>query len=143
MAKILFYFISFTWGLPLTLIGILVAAIISACGYVPNGKYGYCWVFQVGRNWGGLNLGPVIITSAPHDNNLMKHEHGHAIQNCWFGPLFLIVVALPSAIRYWYRELKYIRKGKTPPTEYDAVWFEGSATRIGTKFIQKYFGEQV
>jgi hypothetical protein len=49
-------------------------------------------------------------------------------------------VCIPSAIRYWYRELKYLRNGLTPPTAYDDAWFEGQATRVGAKFIEEYFG---
>ncbi len=45
------------------------------------------------------------------------------------------VVGIPSMIRYWYRELKYNRKGKVPPTSYDSIWFEGQATRIGVNYI--------
>ena len=41
------------------------------------------------------------------------------------------VVSIPSAIRYWYQELKYERKGLTCPVEYDAVWFEDAATQCG------------
>lgn len=140
MKKSLFYLLSFTWGLPLTLIGYLAALCLLVVGYRPNGKYGCCLVFKVGRNWGGLNLGPVIITSHPHDSHIMKHEHGHAIQNCWFGPLTPFIVCIPSVIRYWYRELRYLRKSENPPTAYDDIWFEGQATRVGTEFIKKYFG---
>ena len=139
MKKYLFYLLTFTWGLPITLIGGLVAMVLTAIGYESYGKYGYCWVFKVGQNWGGLSLGPVIITSTPSNLNLMKHEHGHAIQNCWFGPLFPIVIALPSAIRYWWREI-LIRNGKTDLPSYDSIWFEGQATRLGTEFIRKHFG---
>lgn len=140
MKKSLFYLLTFTWGLPITLIGCLVALVLTAIGYKCYGRYGYCWVFEVGRNWGGLNLGPIIITSSPHSHYTMKHEHGHAIQNCWFGPLMSFIVCIPSAVRYWYRELRYLRNGVNPPTEYDSVWFEGQATRVGTEFIEKYFG---
>lgn len=141
MSKRLFYLLTFTWGLLMTLIGGIVALVLTVVGHKSYGKYGCCWVFEMGHNWGGLSLGPVIITSHPHDSDLMKHEHGHAIQNCLFGPLFPFIVGIPSVIRYWYRELKYLRKGKTPPTLYDDIWFEGGATRIGTEFIDKYFGD--
>ena len=59
----------------------------------------------------------------------MLHECGHGIQNCIWGPLMIFVVCIPSATRYWYREFKYHRKGLTPPTKYDDIWFEGQATR--------------
>lgn len=45
------------------------------------------------------------------------------------------VITIPSIIRYWYRELKYNKKGLTPPTEYDDIWFEGQATKWGYKYI--------
>lgn len=61
-------------------------------------------------------------------NSFMGHEAGHGLQNIIFGPFQIILVSIPSAIRFWYRELKYYRKGKTPPTDYDSVWFEGMAT---------------
>jgi hypothetical protein len=34
----------------------------------------------------------------------MAHECGHGLQNCIWGPLFPFVIAIPSAVRYWYRE---------------------------------------
>lgn len=139
MKKGLFYLLTFTWGLPMAIVGGLSALVLTALGYKSHGQYGYCWVFEVGRNWGGLSLGPVIITSEPHNNKTMKHEHGHAIQNCWFGPLFPFIVAIPSATRYWWRKL-LIKRGRTDLPDYDSIWFEGDATRIGTEFIDKYFG---
>lgn len=123
----------------MTLVGCVVAIVLNIVGYRPNGRYGYCLVFEVGDNWGGLNLGPVAIVCKNCGVHILNHEHGHAIQNCWFGPLMPFIVCLPSAIRYWYRELRYLRKGLVPPTTYDSMWFEGQATRVGTKFIEKYF----
>ncbi|MBO5712210.1 MAG: hypothetical protein J6R47_05160 [Acholeplasmatales bacterium] len=41
------------------------------------------------------------------------------------------VICIPSALRYWYRELRYNRKGITPPTKYDDIWFEDEATKLG------------
>ena len=55
-----------------------------------------------------------------------NHEYGHTFQNAILGPFFIFIVAIPSAIRYWYREFSK----KTQP-DYDAIWFEGSATEIG------------
>ena len=55
-----------------------------------------------------------------------NHELGHTFQNAILGPFFIFIVAIPSAIRYWYRRFSK----KTKP-EYDAIWFEGSATSIG------------
>lgn len=135
MSKFKFYLLSFTWGLPMTLIGCIAALILLAIGNKPK-KYGYCFHFEVGNNWGGLSLGIVLITDKTPSEHTKMHEVGHGFQNCYFGPLMPFVVCIPSAIRYWYRELKYYRKGKTPPTKYDDIWFEGDASKRGTEFIE-------
>lgn len=134
MKKFLFYLLSFTWGLPMTMIGCLVALAMLALGKKPE-KHGACWYFKIGRNWGGLELGIFFLTDETPSKRTLNHEHGHAIQNCWFGPLMPFLVSIPSAARYWYRELRYYYKGKTPPTAYDDIWFEGMATRIGSEFV--------
>ena len=51
----------------------------------------------------------------------------------FLGIIYPFLIGIPSAIRYWYRELKYYRKNKQPSTPYDSIWFEGQATRWGHK----------
>lgn len=140
MSKFKFYLLSFTWGLPMTIIGLIVALALIIAGKKPE-KYGYCLHFKVGNNWGGVSFGIVFITDKTPSEHTKMHEVGHSIQGCYWGLLMPFVIGLPSTIRYWYRELKYYRKGKTPPTKYDDAWFEGDATRRGTKFI-KGLGEK-
>lgn len=133
MKKTLFYILSFTWGLPMTLIGLISACVLLCMGYKPK-RYGCCLHFIVGENWGGLNLGIVFLTDSKDEEHTKAHEHGHALQNCVYGFITPFIVHIPSAIRYWYRELKY--KSIPAPTPYDAVWFERQATEWGTKFNQ-------
>lgn len=137
--KFLFYFLSFTWGLPMTLIGCVAAVVLLIAGHRPY-KYGYCYCFEAGKSWGGLNLGPIIIVSKNSSDHTKMHESGHSIQNCWFGFLMPFVVGAPSVIRYWYREL-LVRSGRKKYSElaaYDSVWFEGTASTLGHKFIDWY-----
>lgn len=133
--KYLFYLLSFIWGLPMTLVGCIVAAFLLMIGKKPN-RIGYCYHFIVGEKWGGVSFGPVMVTSANPSERTKAHEHGHALQNCKYGP-FMIIISIMSATRYWYRTLKYHRKGLNPPTAYDDVWYEGNATKIGTEFITR------
>ena len=42
----------------------------------------------------------------------------------------MLALSLGSVARYWYRE---IFGAKTP---YDAWWFEGQATELGTKYVK-------
>ena len=137
MNKFKFYLLSFTWGLPMTLIGCVAAFVLRSLGYKPT-KYGYCYHFEIGQRWGGINLGFFIITDDTPSEHTKAHEHGHAYQNCYWGFLFPFAVAIPSAVRYWYRELKYNRKGQTPTTQYDDIWFEGDATKRGAELLKGF-----
>lgn len=129
--KPLFYILSFTWGLPMTLIGCLATLVLLIAGYKPE-RNQYGWYFKVGKNWGGCELGCMSIIQNPSTRHLRNHEFGHAVQNCWFGP-FMIIISLWSAARYWYREylMKYKNKGYSDLPPYDAIWFEGQATYLG------------
>ena len=135
MTKTAFYLLSFTWGLPTTLAGCIWAGIHLLRGHRPK-KWGYCWYFEYGeRYWGGMSLGIFFFKDKSLGVHIKNHEHGHAVQNCYFGPLMPFVVAVPSFTRYWYREyLKRVRH-RMPSTPYDSVWFEGQATRLGTELI--------
>ena len=134
--KYLFYILSFTWGIAMSIIGCMAAVGLIIIGCKPK-MFGYCWHFEFGDCWGGLSLGPVIITSKNSSQQTKEHEHGHSLQSCKLGP-FMIIISLMSVCRYWYRELKYHRNGLTPPTEYDDAWYEGNASKIGTDFINWY-----
>lgn len=129
MLEILFYILSFTWGLPLTLIGASVALVLTFKGYKPK-RYGYCIFYEVGENWGGLNLGLFCFISKNVSKSTKQHEFGHGLQNCLYGILTPFIVTIPSAIRYWYRRIRQ-EKGLINITPYDAVWFEKQATEWG------------
>ena len=137
MDKSIFYLLSFTWGLPLTLVGLIVGIGLMIAGKKPE-RWGACWYFKVGKNWGGVNFGLIFLTDDTPSEHRKNHEHGHAIQNCYFGLLMPFIVCIPSAARYWYFKLKYVRKGLTPPTAYDSAWFEGDASKLGTIYAAKW-----
>ena len=132
LSKSKFYILSFTWGIIMTFIGCAASAVLLALGYKPQ-KNKYGWTFIVGQNWGGVDLGLASIVCENPGEHLLQHEFGHAVQNCYYGPAFPFIVAIPSAIRYWYREY-LVRSGKKQYHElpdYDSIWFEGEATKLG------------
>ena len=128
--KFLFYFLSFTWGLPLTLAGLLTALALTLCGKKSR-RWGWCRWFAVGHHWGGLEFGPIFLTDREAPERLRNHELGHAMQNCIFGPLSPLLINIPSAVRYWIFRLR----GRWE--NYDRIWFEGQATRLGTELMEK------
>lgn len=133
-----YYILSFTWGFVMSLLGVVVSAAALAAGYKPT-KNVYGWVFKIGNDWGGVSFGPTSVVCKNHSSTLLRHEFGHSIQNCYLGPVFIFAVAIPSAIRYWYREflIRSNRKTRSELAPYDGVWFEGAATKLGMMYEEK------
>lgn len=133
--RFVFYFLSFTWGLLWTLIGLLTALVIvivyrKEVWIVKH--QGRLRIHFKKKSFGGASMGVVIITSGAYRNpRTVKHELGHTIQSARFGPLFIPLIAIPSGIRYQYR----MRTKKQLKTMYDDIWFEGQATRLGSKYF--------
>lgn len=109
ISKPLFYILSVTWGCILTTIGALVSLILLILGYKPK-KWNYCYYFEVGENWGGIELGMFFVTDKSSGIRIKNHEHGHGIQNCYLGVFMPFIVCIPSAIRYWLRKLNTQKK---------------------------------
>ena len=133
--RTLFYIISFTWGGIMTTIGLVVLLVT-----LPFGKFGvyHGRIYKrIGKNWGGVELGCFFLCDETADEYILAHESGHGLQNCLWGPLMPFVICIPSAIRYWYREfIWHCNKEKfNKLPEYDAIWFEGQATKWGKKYV--------
>lgn len=108
---ILFYIASFTWGALMSIIGLFVGLALTITGHLPKVFHGRLY-WEVGNNWGGFTLGCFIICSKDSTDLLRQHEAGHSLQNIILGPFFPIVIGIPSALRYWLREMK-TQKDKT------------------------------
>lgn len=131
---ILYWIWQLTWGALMTIPGLLITGFCIIFLHGKPHKNGWSYIVEIGGNWGGLELGAVALCGNyyPGDwyEHTRKHEFGHSLQQLIFGPLQPFIVGIPSAIRYWYQRLT-----PGPHQEYDAIWFEGSATRWGTKVI--------
>lgn len=90
-------------------------------------RLGRVVVFLKGR-WGGVSLGAFVFTDEDMDEEFVWHEMGHTIQSLIWGPFTLFIIFIPSFIRatMWNRITK-----KNPNADYDAIWFEGQATKFG------------
>lgn len=137
LTKKKFYILSFTWGILMTLIGFIVAAIFLLTKHKAH-KNVYGWYFVTGKGWGGVDLGMISIVNENPSRDLLNHEFGHAVQNCYWGILFIPIIAIPSAVRYWYREylVRFRNKNYWDLPDYDSIWFEGQATNIGNEYYK-------
>lgn len=131
----LFYFLSFTVGLPMTIIGCLVSLLMLICGYKAK-LYKRCICFSCGKH-SGFSLGCFIFVNKNSDEKLLEHELGHAIQNCMYGLLMPFIVSIPSFIRYHYRRFYVRRLHRRLTTAYDSIWFEKEATALGKDYAKK------
>ena len=138
-SKAQYYITQWTWGIIMNIIGFFVFLFAVMAGW-SVGKYrNAIKITCPGKHaWGGVNLGMFIMITEGNESSL-PHEYGHSIQNLSWGLLFPFMIAIPSAIRLWYREFKYHKKGLTPPTKYDDIWFEGEATKFGRLANEEYW----
>lgn len=134
---VLYYVLTFTWGILMNIIGVFATMVTSACGgyvYIKHGRV----IVEIGKCWGGVTFGNFIIVDLTSDNSIIAHEIGHSIQNAFMGPFFPFLVGIPSVVRYWYREFlwrKHRDRWRRLP-DYDAIWFEHDATVRGEAFVK-------
>lgn len=58
------------------------------------------------------------------------HEYGHSIQSIIFGPLYLIVIGIPSVMRVWY-SWYYYKRNAIPWNNYYKAFPEDWADKLG------------
>lgn len=91
--------LAYIWQLPQNIVGLIVKFFYKETHKLiyKDRKVFVCPTFP-----GGISLGnTIIIKKYPHDTktwNVVKHEWGHTRQSLYLGPLYLLVIGLPSAI---------------------------------------------
>lgn len=85
------------WQLPQNILGLLVI-LFTGAKYNDISYYkleNFWWAKRCGRF--GVSLGEYIIFGpGPVSHDSLKHEHGHQIQSMYLGPLYLLLIGLPS-----------------------------------------------
>lgn len=133
----LYWLLQTTWGLIGTLIGFLFCVLLLGLNRAKLSMYKQAIHVRVKGFPGGVSLGGFIFTDEDaYGLSIRGHEWGHTIQNIIFGPLFMFIIGLPSIIRCafynYYYDNNREKYNKLP--DYDSVWFEGWATRLGNKY---------
>lgn len=83
----------------------------------------YCWQWP-----GGLSLdGHIFLPFEWVDDDMwkqdyIKHEYGHTIQSHLLGPLYLLIIALPSLIWCWLGKKYRKNSGKSYYWFYTEKW---------------------
>ena len=95
----------YIWQLPQNLLGLLLVVILRPeIGYDFDGAR----LYYATRMRGGISLGRYIIVRyelKDYTGNTERHEYGHHLQSVYLGPLYLIVIGLPSLLwAAWWDE---------------------------------------
>ena len=132
---ILFYLVQWTWGLPVNLVGGLMFLYFTKIKGYRWQHFGYAKIVYMPWNAGGLSMGLFIFIKHNHKDkkwtyNCRIHEYGHTWQCLLLGPLYYLVIALPSVI--WCNCFAGYRKKNNVP--YSAAYCEKWADLWGQKF---------
>lgn len=132
LGRFLFYFVQFTWGLPVNLISGIIYLILK--NKFRTERFENAFITYIPGNWGGLSLGLFIFIADGREkewtDNTRIHEYGHTIQCLLLGPLYWIVVALPSAV--WCNFFAGYRKRNN--VSYYKLYCESWANAWGQKW---------
>ena len=124
-----------TWGLPQTLMGF--AVFLLNAGRKHSFYHGA--VVTVWRKKSSASMGMFLFiaesayASPERAERLLVHEYGHTVQSLVLGPLFLLIVGLPSFLWAGLPVCQKIRKEKR--ISYYAVYPEKWADRWGEKVL--------
>ena len=145
--KIVFYIIvQCTWGILQTLVGFIIFLI-----HIREKHFWYRGAVVTGWNRkSSASIGLFLFISDRQDSDkerkkaaslaelperILLHEYGHTIQSLLLGPLYLPLIAVPSALWCflpWCR-----RKRETEQISYYSFYTEKWADRLGEKYAAR------
>ena len=133
--KYLYWFVAITWELPQTILAGLIYVWlritnrISELGIVYTRPIYNLLIETDGDLDWGVSLGRLTFlnTRVYQAIDVVHHEYGHSIQSLMLGPLYLIVVGLPSVTMNILTRLRIL-----PFHSYYDRWPENWADRLGS-----------
>lgn len=102
-----FKVVKFIWTLPQSLLAVIMIGVFKYFASITRVTDGYklgkntkVYFINAKVNFSGVSLGEYILLSEryPDVETTVKHEEGHTIQSYMLGPLYLIIVGLPSIV---------------------------------------------
>ena len=97
------------WQLPQIIIGLIMLLIFrNKTTYTNPYNHITVWNINSGKVFGRacFSTGPIIVTCDGVSERTLRHETGHSYDSTLFGPLFHIIVSIPSICLFWYRKIK-------------------------------------
>ncbi len=136
MKKFLFYLVDWTWALPINLIGFIAYIIFAVIKGCKHERFFNATVTYVPGDWGGISFGTFIFMNPDRPDDWLRdtkiHEYGHTWQALLLGPIWFLVIAIPSFI--WCNFKPCINYRKNNNVSYYSLYCEAWANAWGQKF---------
>lgn len=144
ITSMLFMLVQLTWGFLQSFLGFLLFLVNINCRhYIYHGAIVTEW-----KPRSSVSLGLFVFCSDnPHfaepnglskedaASRLLTHEYGHTIQSLVLGPLYLLVIGIPSVTWAFLPYFRRMRSEKGIP--YSRAYCERSANKLGEKHTGK------
>ena len=114
------------WQAPQHLLALAIFAVLKLAGKVVYVAENSNCLFIGLDVFIGLSLGRYIFVHQSYGEKTLKHEQGHSVQSLFLGPLYLLVIGLPSLSGNIYDRICH----KGPAWYYRQPW-EAWADRLG------------
>ncbi len=116
------------WGFPQTLLGF---AVFLRLRKLPHYRY-HGAVVTEWKKPTGLSLGLfVFIPEGTVGKDFLVHEYGHTIQSLVLGPLYLVVIGIPSVL--WCNLRYFVNLRRKKSISYQKLYAERWANYLGEK----------
>jgi hypothetical protein len=119
------------WGLPQNLLGLILMI------YHRNDRrstYRECVVIHWGGT-GSMSLGMFLFLGNKNDPRVIVHEYGHTVQALFLGPLYLLVIGIPSFV--WCNLPPFRKLRKEKGVSYYRFYPESIANYLGAKVTKE------
>ena len=144
MKKLAYVVVQFTWGILQSLMGLIYMLRYVKCRHE---WYHGAYVTYFDAWGGGISLGMFVFVAENNEKireihkergnvydekrqrAILVHEYGHTIQSLILGPLYLIIIGLPSLI--WASSKRFIKYRKKTGVKYTSFYPEKWANRLG------------
>jgi hypothetical protein len=92
-------FLLYLWQLPQTIVGLILLAyckLFKSAALIESYPGMGIRVYRVHGIPGSISLGTFVFVSEGSSDTTKQHELGHSVQSYFLGPIYLLVIGIPS-----------------------------------------------
>lgn len=117
--------LKYIWQLPQHIVALVYYVYLMANFQIIHKQKENKYTIYTKTTNGSVTLGRYIFASYKANEDTIKHEQGHTVQSLILGPLYLLVIGLPSIV--W----ACIHRSVAPDKKYEWFYTERWADKLG------------